>query len=447
MEKNRETKIKSITLHAGTPLHGELTVPGDKSISHRSVMFGALAEGDTLVRHFLPGADCLSTISCFRRMGIQIEQEQDEVRIRGKGLHGLSAPDGTLDAGNSGTTVRLISGILAGQPFSSSITGDASIQKRPMKRIITPLTMMGADIRSLSGSGCAPLQISPSTGGLHGIHYLSPVASAQVKSCVLLAGLYADGITRVTEPALSRDHTERMLRYLGADLTSESAGADAGPQAFTASIAPEPRLHGACFDVPGDISSAAYFIAAAILVPGSEVILRRVGINPTRDGFLRVCRAMGAELEILSEDTSGPEPCADLLVRSGSLHAAEVGGSLIPALIDELPVVAVLAAFAVGTTVIKDAAELKVKESDRIAVVTENLMRMGADMEPTPDGMIIHGGKPLHGAVIDPHADHRIAMSFAVAALAAEGGTEILDPDCVSISYPQFFRDLQRLQN
>lgn len=416
------------------PLRGELAVPGDKSISHRSIMFGALAQGRTEVSNFLTGADCLSTIACFRKMGIEIEQDGSDVTVFGKGLDGLSAPSGILDAGNSGTTVRLMSGILAGQSFPSTITGDASICQRPMKRVMQPLTEMGASIRSQKDNGCAPLEIRPSR--LHGIHYQSPVASAQVKSCVLLAGLYADGMTSVTEPVLSRDHSELMLRYFGADVRSEDT---------TASILPRPMLTGRKVNVPGDISSAAYFIAAALLVPGSEVLLKNVGINPTRDGMLRVCKAMGADITLLNEDHSGAEPCADLLIRSSSLHGTTIEGEIIPTLIDELPVLAVLAAFADGTTVIRDAAELKVKESDRIAVMTDNLSRIGCDVQATDDGMVIRGGKPLHGAVIDSHKDHRVAMSFAVAALACDGETEIRDSDCVTISYPGFYDDVKRL--
>lgn len=416
------------------PLRGELAVPGDKSISHRSVMFGALSEGITEAENFLTGADCLSTISCFRQMGISVEQNGTSVVVHGKGLHGLIRPSGIIDAGNSGTTVRLLSGILAGQPFDSTITGDASIQKRPMKRVMTPLSQMGASITSVHENGCAPLQIKGSP--LHGIHYLSPVASAQVKSCVLLAGLYADAPTSVTEPAISRNHSELMLRYFGANIQCEGT---------TSTVLPDPRLIGQKVNVPGDISSAAYFIAAALLVPGSEVLLKNVGINPTRDGMLRVIRAMGGDVTLVNESTDGAEPCADLLIRSSSLHATTIEGELIPTLIDELPVIAVLTAFAEGTTVIKDAAELKVKESDRIAVMTENLKRMGADVEPTDDGMIIRGGRPLHGATIHPHLDHRIAMSFAVAALAADGETKIQDADCVKISYPGFYTDLEGL--
>ena len=414
-------------------LSGSLAIPGDKSISHRAVMFGSLAEGTTKITNFLEGADCLSTISCFRKMGINIENTEGEILVHGKGLHGLCAPSETLDVGNSGTTTRLISGILAGQDFVSELTGDASIQKRPMKRIMTPLSQMGADIVSLNGNGCAPLKISGKK--LHAIHYNSPVASAQVKSCVLLAGMYSDGITRVTEPVLSRNHTEIMLNYFGANVTAEGT---------TASIKPDPSLYGREILVPGDISSATYFIAAGLLVPNSEILLKNVGINPTRDGMIRVCQAMGGDLTLLNVRKTG-EPVADILVRTSSLHGTDIHGDIIPTLIDELPMIAAMACFAEGDTIIRDAAELKVKESNRIAVMVENLSAMGADVEETADGMIIHGGKPLHGAVIDSHKDHRIAMTFAVAALAAEGETEIHDADCVNISYPAFYEELERL--
>ena len=416
-----------------TNLHGEITVPGDKSISHRAVMFGSLAKGTTRITHFLEGADCLSTISCFRKMGIDIENNNGEILVHGKGLRGLSAPTDILDVGNSGTTTRLISGILAGQNFVSELTGDDSIQSRPMKRIMTPLLSMGADITSIKGNNCVPLRIAGHP--LKAIHYDSPVASAQVKSCVLLAGMYSDGVTSVTEPVLSRNHTEIMLNYFGAQVTSEGT---------TASIVPEPSLHAREITVPGDISSAAYFIAAGLLVPGSEILLKNVGINPTRDGLLRVCKDMGADITMLNVNMDG-EPTADLLVRTSSLHGTTVGGEIIPTLIDEIPMIAVMAAFAEGTTIIKDAKELKVKESDRILVMAENLSRMGADITPTDDGMIIHGGKPLHGAEIDSYLDHRVAMSFAIAGLLCDGPLSIKGGDCVKISYPEFYEDLYRL--
>lgn len=417
-----------------TPLKGELTVPGDKSISHRAVMFGSISEGLTEITHFLPGADCLSTISCFRKMGIEIEQTEGSVLVHGKGLHGLSAPSEILDCGNSGTTTRLISGILSGQNFETTLTGDASIQKRPMGRIITPLSMMGGQIESLSGNGCAPLKITGAQ--LHGIHYQSPVASAQVKSCVLLAGLYADAPTSVTEPALSRNHTELMLNHFGATVTSEGV---------TATVLPQPHLIGSSIQVPGDISSAAYFIAAALMVPGSEVLLKNVGVNPTRDGFLRAVLDMGADITLLNKTTQGGEDTADLLVRYSTLHGTTVEGAMIPTLIDEIPILAVLAATASGTTVIRDAQELKVKESNRLDIMTEGLGKMGVSITATEDGMIIEGGNPLKGALIDSHLDHRIAMSFAIASLAAEGETEITRAECVDISYPEFYRDLRKL--
>lgn len=415
-------------------LKGEIHIPGDKSISHRSVMFGALANGMTEVTHFLQGADCLSTISCFQKLGIPIENTNGCIRIHGKGLHGLCAPACVLDVGNSGTTMRLLSGILAGQPFSSTLNGDASIQKRPMKRIITPLREMGAAVSGTDGTDCAPLFINGAS--LRGIDYQSPVASAQVKSCILLAGLYADTKTSVTEPSLSRNHTELMLRSFGAEITCSDT---------TATILPDAVLTGQKIDVPGDISSAAYFIAAALLVPNAEVLIHNVGVNPTRDGILRAAKAMNADITRLNEHQVSGEPVCDLLVRSSSLTATTVEGSLIPALIDEIPILAVLAAYANGTTIIRDAAELKVKESNRIETIVSNLKKMGADVEATEDGMIIYGGKPLHFAEIDPHADHRIAMAFAVAALCAQGGAEILNAECASVSYPSFYKDLQSL--
>lgn len=422
----------NITKSSG--LRGELAIPGDKSISHRAIMFGALADGTTEITNFLQGADCLSTISCFRAMGVDIENHTDRVIIHGVGLHGLKASSQMLDVGNSGTTTRLISGILAGQPFTSTLNGDASIQKRPMKRIMDPLTQMGANIRSLNNNGCAPLEIRG--GSLHGIHYQSPVASAQVKSCILLAGLYADDVTSVTEPVLSRNHTELMLSGFGASITSVGT---------TATIEPEPQLHGQEIAVPGDISSAAYWIAAGLAVPNSELLLKNVGINPTRDGILRVVETMGADITRENVHTVSGELVCDLIVRSSSLHGTTVSGELIPTLIDEIPVIAVLACFADGETVIRDAQELKVKESNRIDTVVEGLLAMGADAIATDDGMIIRGGKPLHGATIDSHLDHRIAMSFAVAGLMCDTPTTILNADSVEISYPDFYESLHKI--
>lgn len=414
--------------------HGELSVPGDKSISHRGIMFGAIANGLTEVSNFLQGADCLSTISCFQSLGIDIENQGSKVLIHGKGLHGLAAPSRILDAGNSGTTTRLISGILAGQPFESTLTGDASIQKRPMKRIFGPLSEMGAQFLSLNQNDCAPFSVTG--GNLHGIHYTSPVASAQVKSAVLLAGLYARGETSVTEPVRSRNHTELMLEGFGAALHTYDT---------TAVIQPEPVLEGQKLEVPGDISSAAYFIVLGLITPNSEILIKNVGINPTRSGIITAALAMGGNLTLLNEHCVSGEPVADILVKTSNLHGITIGGELIPALIDEIPVIAIMAAFAEGITTIQDAQELKVKESDRIAVVAENLRAMGGIITPTEDGMVITGGAPLHGACIQTHMDHRIAMSFTIAGLNADSITSFDASDCVTISYPSFYQDILKL--
>lgn len=421
-------------------LHGTIEVPGDKSISHRAVMFGSIAEGDTRIRNFLRSADCLSTISCFKALGVGFDTDDGTgcVIVHGRGLRGFHEPSEVLYTGNSGTTTRLISGILSGQAFSSVLDGDASIRKRPMRRIIAPLRKMGADIRSESGNDCVPLRIAPAS--LHGTDYLSPSASAQVKSCILLAGLYADSMTSVTEPALSRNHTELMLSGFGAQVVSEKA-----QNGWKASIQPCRRLHACDIKVPGDISSAAYFIAAALIVPGSEVLIRNVGINPTRCGILEAVKLMGGDVQILDKHYEGGEMSADLLVRSSSLHSAQIGGELIPALIDEIPVLAVLAAYANGSTVIRDASELRVKESDRIETTTRALRAMGVNITPTPDGMIIEGGSLVHGGRVDSCMDHRIAMSMTVCALAADGPTTIKDADCVGISYPSFYQDLEKI--
>ena len=429
-------------------LRGEVTIPGDKSISHRSIMFGALAKGTTEITHFLQGADCLSTIGCFREMGIEIESTPEKILVHGKGLHGLTAPSKTLDVGNSGTTTRLISGILSGQPFASVLSGDDSLNSRPMKRIMEPLGLMGADIKSKYDNGCAPLMINSQwpaghTPALTGIHYHSKVASAQVKSAVLLAGLYADGVTKVTEPILSRNHTELMLNGFGAKVATEMHP----DQSATISITPCEELFAQKIQVPGDISSAAYFIAAGLLVPDSEILIRNVGINPTRAGILDVCKAMGADITYLNENADSGEPTADLLVRTSTLHGTTVEGAIIPTLIDEIPMIAVMAAFAEGTTIIKDAAELKVKETDRIQTTCEGLLAMGVNVTPTDDGMIIQGGAPVHGGDINSYLDHRIAMAFAIAGLAADGVTTIKDSQCVDVSYPTFFETIHTLEH
>ena len=420
-------------------LKGTVSVPGDKSISHRCIMFGSIANGTTEIHNFLKGADCLATIRCFQSMGINIEEPDHTITVHGKGLHGLSAPLNILDVGNSGTTTRLLSGILAGQKFESKLSGDESLNSRPMKRIIEPLTMMGANISSILRNGCAPLYIAP--GNLHGIHYDSPVSSAQVKSCILLAGLYAEGETSVTEPSLSRNHTELMLKEFGADIRTlhSLSGTEA-----TAYIKPYPKLYGQKIVVPGDISSAAYFIAAGLIVPDSEILIEHVGINPTRSGILKVCEDMGGDITLLNERCEAGEKIADILVRTSSLHGITIEGDIIPTLIDEIPIIAVMAAVADGTTVIKDAAELKVKETDRIETVTDNLKAMGCNVTPTEDGMIITGGT-LHGASIHTLLDHRIAMAFSIAALVADGTTKILDSKCVDVSYPTFYDTFEQL--
>lgn len=415
-------------------VRGSVTVPGDKSISHRGVILGSIAKGLTEINGFLQGADCLSTISCFTRMGIIIENRGNRVLVHGKGMRGLSRPDSDLDCGNSGTTIRLLSGILAAQGFDTTLTGDASLTKRPMNRVLAPLSLMGAQVESRGGNGLAPIHITGSS--LHGIAFQSPVASAQVKSAVLLAGLYAQGETSVTEPFLSRNHSELMLKEFGADISTNDT---------TAFLKPAGQLYGRQITVPGDISSAAYFVAAGLLVPGSEILIRNVGINPTRAGFLAVCQKMNADITLLNEKKGPGEPSADLLVRSASLTGTVIEGGIIPSLIDELPILSVMACFAEGDTIIRDAAELRVKESDRIAVMTNYLSLMGADVTATEDGMIIRGGKKLKGAVIDSSMDHRIAMSFSIAALASQGTTQILDDSCVLISYPRFYQDLRAL--
>ena len=414
------------------PLRGTITVPGDKSISHRAVMLGALANGTTHISGFLMGEDCLSTIDCFRKMGVQIERTETEVIIKGVGLHGLSAPEETLYTGNSGTTTRLLCGILAGQSFASVMNGDASIQKRPMGRVIKPLREMGASIEGKSDNYC-PLRIYPSE--LCGIEYRLPVASAQLKSAILLAGLYAEGQTTIIEPAPSRDHTERMFRALGVEIETHGN---------VITLDPPEDLHAVDITVPADISSAAFFLVAGAIVPGSELTIKNVGVNPTRTGILDVLRSMGADI---AEEhfCDHAEPICDLTVRHSALHGIEIGGSIIPRLIDELPVIAVAAAFAEGETVIRDAQELKVKESNRISAMVAELTKAGVDIEETDDGMIIRGGRRPRGATFDTYQDHRIAMSLAVLALAAEGASRITAPEVVAISYPDFFDTLQQL--
>ena len=410
--------------------NGEITVPGDKSISHRGVMLGALANGVTEIDGFLSGADCLSTIDCFRKMGIPITIDGSHVTVHGQGLYGLKKPAETLYTGNSGTTTRLLCGILAGQNFDTVITGDASICKRPMKRVVAPLSEMGARIR---GDYC-PLYITGSK--LHGMEYRMPVASAQVKTSILLAGLYAEGQTVIHEPERSRNHTEFMLTAMGADLKV---------QGNDILLTPGKELAPQNISVPGDISSAAFFMVLAAILPDSRITIRNVGINPTRTGILDVFEAMGAEVKLQNIRTSAGEPAADITVSSSSLKGTVIGGDLIPRLIDELPVIAVAALFAEGETVIKDAQELKVKETNRIRAVVDEFRKCGAEIEETEDGMVIQGGKMLHGADFCSYADHRMAMSLTVLAQLLEGESTLDDEQCVSISYPKYFEDFYSL--
>jgi len=418
----------SLTITPARGLRGEVSVPGDKSISHRVVMLGSLAEGETVATNFLPSEDCLATVRCFRALGVEIDgPDRGTVRIRGRGLYGLSEPQDVLDAGNSGTTMRLLLGILAGQPFFSVLTGDGSLRRRPMGRVTAPLAEMGATVMGRDGAKYAPLAVSG--GRLRGISYRLPVASAQVKSALLLAGLYADGPTRITEPVPTRDHTERMLAAFGAAFERKNG---------TVSIVPAPRLRGGEIAVPGDLSSAAFLIVAALITPESDLLLRGVGVNPTRTGLLDVLARMGARITVRETRTAGGEPVADIRVRSSTLRGTVVDGSLIPRLIDEIPVLAVAAVFADGETVIQDAAELRVKESDRLATVRQELAALGADIREQPDGLVIRGTGRLTGGRCRSYGDHRIAMAVAVGGLAASGKTVIDDPACINVSFPGF---------
>lgn len=409
---------------------GQIKVPGDKSISHRAVMLGSLANGVTEISGFLKGADCLSTIDCFRKMEIDIDINGQNVTVHGNGLRGLKKPDEMLYTGNSGTTTRLLCGILAGQNFDTSITGDASIQKRPMGRVVQPLSMMGAKIEN----EYCPLYITGTK--LHGIDYKMPVASAQVKTAIILAGLYADGETVIHEIEKSRDHTELMLSAMGADLTVDN---------LDITVKPTNDLTAVNVDVPGDISSAAFFLVLGAIMPNSQITVTNVGINPTRTGIINVLKDMGADITLENVHTSAGETVADITVRSSSLKGTTVGGDIIPRLIDELPIIAVAAVFADGQTVIKDAQELKVKETNRIRAVVDEFNKCGIDITETDDGMIINGGKSIHGADFKTYGDHRMAMSLTVLAQLADGESTLDDSDCACVSYPTFFDDFYKL--
>ena len=416
-------------------LRGEIAIPGDKSVSHRSIMFGALANGETVITNFLPGADCLSTIACFQKLGVTIEQNGKQVRVIGKGFNGLTEPNEVLDVGNSGTTIRLMMGILAGQNFSAVLAGDQSIAKRTMTRVVKPLLDMGARIDGRNNGEFAPLHIRG--GNLQPISYVLPVASAQVKSAILLAGLQADGETVVIEPEETRDHTERMIRQFGGQVVKEGNAIKVqGHQEFKGT-----EVH-----VPGDISSAAFFMVAAAITEDSEVVLKNVGLNPTRTGIIDVMQSMGADITI-DELPSKGEPVGDITVRSSKLKGTTISGTLIPRLIDELPIIALLATKAEGTTIIKDAAELKVKETNRIDTVAHELTLLGANVTPTDDGLIIQGGTELHGGNVTSYGDHRIGMMLAIAALVTKGEIELHDPSAIDVSYPEFFDHLNQLIN
>lgn len=429
-----------VTISPKKCIKGRINVPGDKSISHRAVMIGSIADGITTATGFLMGEDCLSTIACLRELGVKIEITSETVTVHGVGMHGFVSPTQPLNAGNSGTTIRLLSGILAAQPFDSIITGDASILSRPMMRIVEPLRQMGACVNSPDGGAHAPLLISGRP--LHGINYTMPIASAQVKSAILLAGLYANSPTTVTEPYPSRDHTERMLKAMGANIEADELNFD---KSRSITIHPTQKLNAIQIKVPGDISSAAFLITAAILCPDSHIQVTNVGVNPTRSGILEVYKAMGANITLSNLRSWNMEEVADISASTSSLHGITMNGSMIPRIIDEIPIIAVAASLASGTTIIKDAQELRLKESDRILSISNMLKSFGAEIEPTADGLIIKGVSALHGCQIDAKGDHRIAMAAAIAAITAKGNSIIKGAECADISYPGFFDAIKTL--
>lgn len=422
----------------GLSLQGKIKVPGDKSISHRALMLGAIASGTTTIEGLLLGEDPLSTAECFRAMGVEISPlNTEKVTIQGHGLEKLIEPTDVLNAGNSGTTMRLMLGLLASAPGKFfTVTGDQSLRSRPMSRVIKPLTQMGAQIWGRQNDNLAPLAIRGQQ--LQPIIYHSPVASAQVKSCILLAGLAVEGTTKVVEPALSRDHSERMLKAFGAQIESD-------PETLTVSVQGYPKLTGQTVVVPGDISSAAFWLVGGAIIPGSELVIERVGVNPTRIGVLTILERMGAQITRENEQVIAGEPVADLRIRSSKLQGCRIEGEIIPSLIDEIPILAVAAVFAQGKTIIKDAAELRVKESDRLAVIAQELNRMGAQITELPDGLEITGGTPLTGTDVDSYTDHRIAMSLAIAALKSSQTTTIHRAQAAAVSYPNFIETLKNL--
>jgi len=437
--------LSSQTINPPSRIAGALDMPGDKSISHRAAIFNAIAEGSATIDNFLTGADCLATVRALQALGVSATLEQGDgqparLTVQGVGLYGLSEAADVLDVGNSGTTMRLLAGLLAGQPFFSVLTGDASLRARPMARVVEPLALMGARLMGRSNGRFAPLAIRGILP-LHAINYALPVASAQVKSALLLAALYARGSTLLRGKVVSRDHTERMLKAMGVPL---DIGIEPGEEEGLISIVGGMQPKARSLVVPGDISTAAFWMVAGVTHPDAELTLRGVGINPTRRGIVDVLQAMGGNVVMHNQREQAGEPVADITVCSSQLRGIEVGGAIIPTLIDELPALAVAAACAAGRTVIRDAAEMRAKETDRIATVAEGLERMGIAVEQRSDGMIITGGK-LHGATIDSHADHRIAMTFAIAALLADGPTTIEGAEAVSVSYPAFWDELRRL--
>jgi len=426
--------MQSYTVKPAQRLAGEIAVPGDKSISHRSLILGSLAGGETVVRGLLRGEDNMATLNAFRLMGVPISDDGETVRITGQGLYGLKEPTDVVDCGNSGTSIRLLTGLLAAQPFFSVLTGDQYLRRRPMKRVVGPLAQMGAVIHGRDNGEKAPLAICGRK--LTGIRYDSPIASAQVKSALLLAGLYADGETTVTEPHLSRDHSERMFAHFGADLRVFPGGV---------TIRGGRELVGGEIVVPGDISSAAFFLVAGLIVPGSELLIRSVGINPTRTGIIDILQAMGGNIQLVDARTVSGEPVADLLVRSSQLKGIEIGGEVVPRAIDEFPVISIAAACASGETIIRDARELRVKESDRISAMAHNLRLAGIDVEEAEDGMTIRGGGRMAGCQAVSKGDHRIAMAMLVAGLVARDAVTVDDTACIATSFPTFTRLLEQV--
>jgi 3-phosphoshikimate 1-carboxyvinyltransferase len=410
------------------PLRGEITVPGDKSIGHRAVIFASIAQGRSRIVNLSGGEDNLRTVDAFKDMGVQIRSEDDCLWIEGAGWDGLSAPVETLDCGNSGTAMRLLSGVVAGRLFTSRLDGDASLRQRPMQRVIDPLTLMGAKIDSRDRKGVAPLEIHG--GRLKGIDYQMPVASAQVKSAILLAGLQAEGVTTLEEPQRSRDHTELMIKGFGGEVKVDGR---------SVAVAGGQKLSGRDVRIPGDISSAAFFLVAGAAIRGSEVMVRDIGVNPTRDGVIEILRRMGAKIQLLNPRIETGEPVADIKVTGGSLRGIEIGPEMVARTIDEYPILAVAGALAAGVTTISGVKELRYKESDRIATMTEGLRRLGVEVDEKPDGMTIRGGKPLEGASVKTYGDHRVAMSLAIAGLSTAGGVEVDDVGCVDTSFPGFF--------